>query len=337
LFGHPELNLWYLDDGTLAGDPETVLEDFRHIIDFCKNLGLEVNSSKCELFFCSSFDQSVFDKFNVVCPGIQTISSELVLLGSPLTESSVEYAMNKKFDELQTMFDRLPDLNHHIAYFLLKHCFAIPKLTFLLRTAPIWKFPEIVYKFDNLIRSTLRKILNCNFDDNKWVLASLPITNGGIGIRRVQDICIPSFLSSVVGVSDLICALTPISQIDLSEISYYGETLAEWNSICPNASPPTDPSSQQQWDSVNINRITSQLRFITQADVARYAASLHKESGAWLTVLITTLMTPSNVHSTPVNFLFRILATLRKQLIGVVIPAKLYSFLFFSFLQFSLF
>lgn len=31
-----ELNLWYLDDGTLGGDPETFLADFKTIIEKCK-------------------------------------------------------------------------------------------------------------------------------------------------------------------------------------------------------------------------------------------------------------------------------------------------------------
>ena len=29
---HGELNLWHLDDGTIAGDPETVLSDFEKIM-----------------------------------------------------------------------------------------------------------------------------------------------------------------------------------------------------------------------------------------------------------------------------------------------------------------
>lgn len=124
--------------------------------------------------------------------------------------------------------------------------------------------------------------MNVAIDEGKWTLASLPIRNG---IRRVRDIGIPSFLSSIFGVSDLIYATQPTSQIDLSDIAYYGETLAEWNELCPNASFPTDPSSQQQWDSVNIKRISSNFTFTTDADAARYLASFHKETGAWLTVL----------------------------------------------------
>lgn len=97
------------------------------------------------------------------------------------------------------MCDRLVQLNHHIAYFLLKQCFAIHKLTFLLRSVPVWKFHHLVAKFDVLCQQTLQ-LSNARMDYQKWILASLPVRHGGIGIRRVQDISIPSFLSSVTGV-----------------------------------------------------------------------------------------------------------------------------------------
>jgi hypothetical protein len=40
-----ELNLWYLDDGTLGGNPETVLTDFKTIIEKCKTFGLQDSKS----------------------------------------------------------------------------------------------------------------------------------------------------------------------------------------------------------------------------------------------------------------------------------------------------
>ena len=43
-----ELNLWYLDDGTLAGRPDLVRADFESIIAAQESLGLKVNLSKCE-------------------------------------------------------------------------------------------------------------------------------------------------------------------------------------------------------------------------------------------------------------------------------------------------
>ena len=46
-----DLNTWYLDDGTLGGKGETVIEDLTNIKQKFSLLGLELNPSKCEIFF----------------------------------------------------------------------------------------------------------------------------------------------------------------------------------------------------------------------------------------------------------------------------------------------
>ena len=43
------LNLWYLDDATLGGSPDSVLDDFTTVMEKADELGLELNISKCEL------------------------------------------------------------------------------------------------------------------------------------------------------------------------------------------------------------------------------------------------------------------------------------------------
>jgi hypothetical protein len=45
-----QLNIWYLDDGTLADYPEVVLSDFKKIINLSKKIVLELNFNKCDTF-----------------------------------------------------------------------------------------------------------------------------------------------------------------------------------------------------------------------------------------------------------------------------------------------
>ena len=45
-----ELKIFYLDDGTLAGDVKTVLSDYQLIQNAATTLGLKINPSKCELY-----------------------------------------------------------------------------------------------------------------------------------------------------------------------------------------------------------------------------------------------------------------------------------------------
>jgi hypothetical protein len=48
-----QLNIGYLDDGTLADYPEVVLSDFKKVINLSQEIGLELNFNKCEIFCCS--------------------------------------------------------------------------------------------------------------------------------------------------------------------------------------------------------------------------------------------------------------------------------------------
>jgi hypothetical protein len=67
----PELNVWYLDNATLADKPEIVLNDLYQIINLAAEIGLNVNTAKCELFFCShKIDEDMKSQFETACPGI---------------------------------------------------------------------------------------------------------------------------------------------------------------------------------------------------------------------------------------------------------------------------
>lgn len=165
-----DLNLWYLDDGTLCDVPEVVLEDFHQLIQLSKERGLEVNPSKCEIYFCSGVvDTEILRKFQEIAPGIRVINEEnLCLLGAPIFESAFTTVASSFLNTADVMFDRLKNLSAHTAFFLLKNCFAIPKLTYLLRSFPAWKFKDFTSAFDSLIKTTLESILNIRLDENSW-------------------------------------------------------------------------------------------------------------------------------------------------------------------------
>jgi hypothetical protein len=94
-----------------------------------------------------------------------------------------------------------------VAYTLIKNCLFIPKFNFLLRTTPFWKFSNYVNSIDSSLKPSLEKILNLRLTDLQWCQSTLPIRFGGLGIRRISDICLPAFLSSVHGVKNLVSQL----------------------------------------------------------------------------------------------------------------------------------
>lgn len=52
-----ELNIWYLDDGSLGGDPDVVFDDLQKIIQKSVDLGLTLNFQKCEMMIIGSGNQ----------------------------------------------------------------------------------------------------------------------------------------------------------------------------------------------------------------------------------------------------------------------------------------
>jgi len=47
-------NVWYLDDGCISGDPQTVLSNPAIIRNGLSSTGLEINNSKCELLIVNN-------------------------------------------------------------------------------------------------------------------------------------------------------------------------------------------------------------------------------------------------------------------------------------------
>jgi hypothetical protein len=118
-----ELNIWYLDDATLADTPEIVLNDLRNHIELAAEIGLKVNTDKCEIFFnLKNDDMSIIQQFEKICPGISRIVSSNELLGAPIFEETYVEQFRIKEQKIKLLISRLDHLNPHVAYFLLKNC-----------------------------------------------------------------------------------------------------------------------------------------------------------------------------------------------------------------------
>ena len=278
-----ELNVWYLDDGTVCDDPDIVYNDFKTIINESENLGLHINPSKCELFFLSgSIDEEIVSKFNAICPGIcVTTKEDLTLLGAPLFEEGFIKFSENILSKLKIMFERLKFLNSHTALFLLKNCFAVPKLTYLIRTSPAWNFEKFISAFDDEIKDVLETIINVDMNYQQWTQATLPVNFGGLGIRRLQDISLPAFLSSSFGVKSHVSHILNFQ--DTAFIVHLDEALEKWKSLSNLEEPSSSKNFQKNWDLINIQRIIKEnLNFTSKTDVARFKALQCKESNAWL-------------------------------------------------------
>jgi len=94
-------------------------------------------------------------------PGIQILeSSELELLGAPLTAEVLPTALEAKIVEVRRLALRLPLLKSHASLFLLKNCISIPKMVYLHRCVPSWKAPTQLDSFDVVMREALSPGVN---------------------------------------------------------------------------------------------------------------------------------------------------------------------------------
>jgi hypothetical protein len=278
-----ELNIWYLDDGTLADYPEVVLSDFKKVINLSRKIGLELNFNKCDIFCCSGdTDLKIIKEFQNLAPGIKICDrGSLSLLGSPIFDQGFKNTIEKTIITVENLLNKAEFLSRHVAYTLIKNCLFIPKFNFLLRTTPFWKFSNYVNSIDSSLKSSLEKILNLRLTDLQWCQSTLPIRFGGLGIRRISDICLPAFLSSVHGVKKLVSQLLNSKDNELI-IHHYDEALAAWG-VANENEIPTIPQFQKNWDNINIKRIIdNDLIFNSSRDLARFKALQCRESGSWL-------------------------------------------------------
>ena len=137
-----DLSILYLDDISLGGPCANIVEDVE-VVKEAKSLGLSLNTLKSEII---SQDPHSRDYLLTVLPGAQLEDpSQATLLGSPIGDSHcVTSAIQDKVATLRSLCDRLELLSVHDALTLLRSSFALPKLLYLLRTAPCFASNSLI-------------------------------------------------------------------------------------------------------------------------------------------------------------------------------------------------
>lgn len=285
-----DLNIWYLDDGTLAGSRINVLTDLKTVLDEFQKIGLNLNFSKSELYFCpffpSKFQEQTLKDFSSLAPGIRVVSDDnLFILGSPVLETGMPPFFEKLLSNFSLLASNVMHIHPHMALHILRHCFWIPKFNYYLRCCPFWKFNSTCETFDTTIRSVLENIINIKFSLSSWQQASLPIAFGGLGIRSVLDVSLPAFLSSLNASLALINSILSPSLVEF-DCEFSNEAMLCWSREFPNTQEPDQPKLQKSWDLFVIKKKYDSL--LANADAREKAvllAAANKESGAWLEAL----------------------------------------------------
>jgi len=142
-----------------------------------------MNRSKCEVVGHTEETRRLFAANNVVLP--ETSPSTVIFLGAPLSAGQhLDSVLAEKRQELQRRTKRLELMPSHDSLFLLRNVLTTPWLIYLLRTAPYTGSPEQPL-YDAVLRDSLSITLNVEFNEERWLQASLPVRWGGLGVRGV--------------------------------------------------------------------------------------------------------------------------------------------------------
>jgi len=88
-------------------------------------------------------DQESLNRIKELLPGVKFLTrSECNLLGAAITDEALPEAILAKFEEIERLISRLPNIEPHIALFLVRNCLAIPKLVYTLPHLPRKRTPS---------------------------------------------------------------------------------------------------------------------------------------------------------------------------------------------------
>ena len=152
------------------------------------------------------------------------------------------------------MVDRLHHIDRHTALFLLKNCFAMPKLTYILRCSPCYADDLSLSAFDSTLRSALTSIGNISLDDLGWQQATLPLNRGGLGFRSTSDVALPAFLASSYASAALVADILDVQPADTQALS---AATSLWSTTHNERSE--NLSSQRVWDSIKTEKSARDL------------------------------------------------------------------------------
>ena len=187
------------------------------------------------------------------------------------------------------MAERLTTIDAHDAVFLLRCCYAIPKLTYFLRSAPTFRTMATLQEYDQVIKNCLEDIINIKLDQEAWTQSSLPIKQGGLGIRKATDLALSAFLSSAFSSSHGASALLP-GDIKMENYIEVQEALDLWKaqfSEDQEQDLPEDVTVQTLWDQPVFELRYQELldNQSVPTEKARLMAAHSEHSSCWLTAV----------------------------------------------------
>jgi hypothetical protein len=190
-------------------------------------------------------------------------------------------------ESLKLMVSRLEEIDKHDALFLLRQCFSIPKMTYFFRTGPCFMKPEILKSYDEAIKEALTDILNLNsITESIWNQCTLPVKDGGLGIRSAEELALPAFLSSVCASIGITHSLLP-SELSEEANIFFDQGCDEWKQKLGVSELPHNQIFQREWDAPICKQKFQNLiaNAPDEEESARLLAISSEGASAWLNAI----------------------------------------------------
>ena len=198
-------------------------QDLQKVVDICvregEQWGLYFSAGK-SLVWSEKFEAN---DVNPLQRGVKRLlSAGTVLLGAPIGSSQFEgEVLEARVTKVEGLLGKLPMLEDpHGEFTLLRSCFSLPKLSFALRTVDPTQHLLILERFDMGIRKSLEAILGTPLAYAQYQQSTLPVSMGGMGLRRATQHSSASYLASLGFSANTILEARKqqVSQPDLDQV-----------------------------------------------------------------------------------------------------------------------
>jgi len=135
-----------------------------------------------------------------------------------------------------------------------------------------------------MLKQAIQRITNSVLSDLQWIQASLPVRDGGLGVRHVSSLALPAFLVSAASTLSLQDDI--LTQCAHSNSNFLQSCLADWSAKFGDA-PDILPTKQPIWDRPGMleSKAKVEANLASAYHRASFLAACYQHSGDWLFVL----------------------------------------------------
>ena len=191
-------NIWYHDDGTAAGSLQDLAKVVKILEEDAPLLGLTLNKHKCSVWV-GDHDPDNPDPLGCGIP--RADNAGFLLLGSPIgTPEYMASKLNDRIDKIEdTVLNKIPLLeNPQLQLCLTRSTHSMVKFVHTIRTCNSDSIIASLDRFDHIQRCALENIVGSALDPQAHMQATLPVSKGGLGLRKTTLHSYGAYLSSTI-------------------------------------------------------------------------------------------------------------------------------------------